>query len=116
VPPGWRYEPGEDVIGVLAPAEAFAGREPVVARVELDEPLEPALADAARQLDAGCPATALLGIEDTFVSTPPCYFADLRPLWARAYRELGRPQLVAALDLMAAMYGSLPCYCAVAHL
>jgi hypothetical protein len=57
----------------------------------------------------------LLGLEDTFVSTPPCYFAELRPLWARAYRELGRPQLVATLDLMAALYGGLPCYCAVPH-
>lgn len=115
VPPHWRYQPGDDVIGVLAPAEAFAERESVVARVEFDEPLEPALADAAQQLDAGYPATALLGLKDTFVYTPVCYFAELKPLWARAYRDLGRPQLVATLDLMTAMYDGLPCFCATPH-
>jgi hypothetical protein len=80
----------------------------VVASVERDEPLEPALADAARQLDAGFPATALLGLKDTFVYTPDCYFSELKPLWARAYRDLGRPQLVAKLDLMADRHDSLP--------
>jgi hypothetical protein len=37
-----------------------------------------------RALDAGHPATALLGLKDTFVNSPTCYFADLKPLWARA--------------------------------
>jgi hypothetical protein len=87
---------------VLAPADAFADREPVVADVDLrNELLEPALADAARALDAGHPATALLGLKDTFVNSPSCYFADLKPLWARAYRDLGRPQFAERLDLMA---------------
>lgn len=115
VPAGWRYVAGEDVIGVLAPAGAFAPREPVVARVELDEPLEPALTDAAAHLDAGYPATALLGIKDTFVNTPLCYFTELKSLWAMAYRELGRPELIAGVDAMADMYESLPCFCATSH-
>jgi hypothetical protein len=115
VPTSWRYEPGQDVVGVLAPADAFAGQEPVVARVELDEPLEPALVDAARHLDAGYPATALLGLKDTFVYTPVCYFPKLKPLWARAYRDLGRSQLVTNLDVMTAIYDNVPCFCDRPH-
>ncbi|GAA0937027.1 hypothetical protein [Nonomuraea longicatena] len=115
VPPGWRCEPGYDGIGVLAPAAAFAGQDPVVALVDQDEPLEPALADAARWLDAGRPATALLGLKDTYVNTPLCLFAELKPLWARAYTDLGRPQYAARLDVMARMYGALPCFCATPH-
>lgn len=115
VPPHWGTSRETTPSGVLAPAEAFAEWESVVARVEFDEPLAPALADAAQQLDAGYPATALLGLKDTFVYTPVCYFAELKPLWVRAYRDLGRPQLVATLDLMTAMYDGLPCFCATPH-
>ncbi|HEX6684380.1 MAG TPA: hypothetical protein VF062_16375 [Candidatus Limnocylindrales bacterium] len=116
VPEGWRHEPGYDGIGVLAPANAFADREPVVADVYLrNEPLEPVLTDAARALDAGHPATTLLGLKDTFVNSPTCYFAGLKPLWAQAYRDLGRPQLAERLDLMTSMYQDLPCYCDSPH-
>jgi hypothetical protein len=116
VPAGWRHEMGEDGIGVLAPAGTFADREPVVAHVQYEEqPVAPALADAAHLLDIGYPATALLGLKDTFVNSPPCYFAELNPLWARAYRDLGRPGLAQHLDLMTATYRDLPCYCQAPH-
>ncbi|NBE99357.1 hypothetical protein FE391_32955 [Nonomuraea sp. KC401] len=107
VPEGWRHEPGADGIGVLAPADAYADRRPVAA----DRPLlEPELIAAAGRLDAGYPATALLGLKDTFVNGPSCYFADLKPLWARAYRDLGRPEYADRLELMAPSYqGSCDC-------
>ncbi|MEJ3746946.1 hypothetical protein WEI85_27125 [Actinomycetes bacterium KLBMP 9797] len=117
VPQGWHHAEGADGIGVLAPSDAFSGREPIVPyqRVESGEDLEPALADAARALDAGYPATALLGIRDTFEATPSCYFAELKPLWARAYRDLGRNHLTETLDRMESMYQPLSCYCSSPH-
>lgn len=100
-PDGWRHAPGLDGIGVLAPAAAFAERDPVIADpLYLEETLEPALADAARSLDAGCPATALLGLKDSFVDTPSDALEPAKPLWARAYNDLGRPELAKRLDLM----------------
>jgi hypothetical protein len=103
VPDGWRHEPGFDGIGVLAPAHAFADRDPVVAdALYLEETLQPALADAARSLDAGHPATALLGLKDSFFDTPSYALAPAKPLWARAYRDLGRTELAERLDRMPA--------------
>ncbi|TDE35890.1 hypothetical protein E1295_35610 [Nonomuraea mesophila] len=111
VPEGWRHETGADGIGVLAPADAYADRRPVVA----ERPrLEPELIAAAAWLDAGCPATALLGLKDTFVNGPGCYFADLKPLWARAYRDLGRPAYADRLELMAPYYRD-SCDCPTPH-
>ncbi|MDG4791640.1 hypothetical protein O7626_38075 [Micromonospora sp. WMMD1102] len=105
VPEGWRHDIGEDGIGVLAPAAAYADWSPVVADVRLrNEPLQPVLSAAARALDAGHPATALLGLKDTFVNAPSCYFGDLKPLWARAYQDLGRPEFAERLDLMTGTY------------
>jgi hypothetical protein len=57
----WRYESSDDEVGVLAPADAFAGRAPIVADFDKQQPLEPVLENAAQMLDAGHPATALLG-------------------------------------------------------
>ncbi|MEU5646149.1 hypothetical protein [Streptomyces milbemycinicus] len=104
VPEGWRHEPGADGIGVLAPADAYNDREPVVYVSSWESSLEPALADAERLLDTGHPATALLGLKDIFVNAPSGHFADLKPLWARAYRDLGRPEYAERLDLMTPMY------------
>lgn len=116
VPEGWRHARGADGIGVLAPFDAFADCDPVVADLNLsNELLEAVLSGAADALDAGHPATALLGLKDTFVNSPTCYFADLKPLWSRAYRDLGRIQFVERLDLMASMYRDLPCYCGNLH-
>jgi hypothetical protein len=116
VPEGWRHEHGADGIGVLAPSNAFADRDPVVADLTVpNESLEPVLIDATRTLDAGHPATALLGLKDTFVGSATCYFADLKPLWSQAYRDLGRIQYAERLDLMTSMYQDLPCYCNSPH-
>ncbi|WP_331772603.1 hypothetical protein OG948_54885 (plasmid) [Embleya sp. NBC_00888] len=110
-PEGWRHEPGADGIGVHAPADAYADRRPVVA----DHPLlEPELVAASCSLDAGHPATALLALKDTFVNGPSCYFADLKPLWKRAYRDLGRPEYADRLDLMTPYY-QVPCPCPTPH-
>ncbi|WP_330355376.1 hypothetical protein [Streptomyces chartreusis] len=111
VPEGWRHEPGADGIGVLAPVDAYVDRKPVV---EDDPPLEPELIAADCWLDAGYPATALLALKDTFVKGSSCYFADLAPLWARAYRDLGRPEHADRLDLMAPYY-QVSCYCPTPH-
>lgn len=105
VPEGWRHERSADGIGVLAPADAFTDEGAIVADVPWGKPwaLEPVLADAAQLLDGGYPATALLGLRDTF-HTSYSYFRELRPLWARAYRDLGRPQLAEDLDRMTPVY------------
>ncbi|MGP3985851.1 hypothetical protein [Streptomyces sp. 3N207] len=79
IPEGWRHETGADGIGVLAPADAYADRKPVVANRPL---LEPELIAAACWLDSGYPATASLAFKDTSVNGPSCDFADLKPLWA----------------------------------
>ncbi|MGH8880378.1 MAG: hypothetical protein ACRD0P_24000, partial [Stackebrandtia sp.] len=111
VPHGWRHEAGKDGIGVLAPSDAFAAEGPLVADGDPSSSLfDLALADAAEMLDAGYPATALLGLKDSFVNAPTESFAELRPLWARAYRDLGRPRSAQRLDTMAPTYdtGNLP--------
>ncbi|PUB25503.1 hypothetical protein C8K30_107256 [Promicromonospora sp. AC04] len=105
VPEGWRHEPGADGVGVLAPADAYNDREPVVYFSSWESSLEPALATAEHLLDTGYPASALLGLKDVFVNAETSCFADLKPLWARAYRDLGRPGHAERLDLMTPMYG-----------
>lgn len=104
VPAGWRREPDVNGagIGVLAPAGAFTDRSYVYAGGWLDG----ILADADRLLDAGFPATALLELIDAFHDDRD-RFAHLRPLWARAYQDLGRPQLAARLETMLPMYQRL---------
>ncbi|MEU6711231.1 hypothetical protein ABZ897_07080 [Nonomuraea sp. NPDC046802] len=112
VPDGWRHENGDDGIGVLAPADAYADEEPYVSWQS--SPFDLVLAAASQLLDDGHPASALLGLKDTFVNGPPCYFADLKPLWARAYRDLGRPGFAERLELMTLMYQG-PCDCRNPH-
>ncbi|MEV0353907.1 hypothetical protein AB0H88_49885 [Nonomuraea sp. NPDC050680] len=90
-------------IGVLAPADAFTDRSYVYAVGWMDE----IITDADRLLGAGFPATALLELIDAFHDDRD-RFADLRPLWARAYQDLGRPQLAARLETMLPMYQRLP--------
>ncbi|MEU7897763.1 hypothetical protein AB0B45_33500 [Nonomuraea sp. NPDC049152] len=90
---------------MLAPTGAYAGWKPSVADARQGHrTLEQALDDAERSLDAGYPATALLGLKDSFVNGPSCFFAHANPLWARAYRDLGRPTYAEHLQRMMAMY------------
>ncbi|MET7333604.1 hypothetical protein [Nonomuraea sp. NPDC005650] len=92
---------------MLAPAAAYAGWKPSVADAHQGRR---ALDDAERSFDAGYPATALLGLKDSFVNGPSCFFAHAKLLWARAYRDLGRPAYAERLELMAATYQD-PCDC-----
>ncbi len=92
VPAGWRHHLSADGVGVLAPAHTFTQREPVT----WHDDIELVLADVGRLLDAGFPATALLEIRDTFHHTR-LYLPELAPLWERAYYDLGRPGLAAAV-------------------
>ncbi|MFI0446927.1 hypothetical protein [Actinomadura sp. 6N118] len=106
VPSGWRHVPStfgvgfDNGIGVLAPADAFAEYSLLLRSSKLDE----ILTEAARLLDAGYPATALLELTDAFHEDPD-RLPDLHPLWSRAYHDLGRPQYANRLDLMLATYG-----------
>jgi hypothetical protein len=111
VPPGWRHQAGAHGIGVLAPAEAFADRPATVPTSSENAALMPVLANAARFLDTGHPASALLCVENAFVELPSCCFAELRPLWAQAYLDLDRARYVEYLEAMAPVYDEGPCLC-----
>ncbi|RSN62295.1 hypothetical protein [Actinomadura sp. WAC 06369] len=95
-PDGWRHEPDPSGvgIGVLAPHDAFGDEHPSFAG-ETDA----VLADANRMLDAGHPASALLGLTAAYHEDGR-RLPDLHPLWARAYDDLGRPLLRERLDVM----------------
>jgi hypothetical protein len=69
------------------------------------------LDDAARLLDDGYPASALLGLKNAFAEQSTCTFAALKPLWAKAYQELGRAVFVPQLEAMAPVYADVPCFC-----
>jgi hypothetical protein len=98
VPAGWRYEAASDGVGVLAPAEAFSpDRRDLACLPDGSDTIEQ---DATRMLDAGRPASALLRIREGFWldKYEEGLFATIKPVWARAYRDLGRPLLARALD------------------
>jgi hypothetical protein len=114
VPPGWRHEPGADNVGVLAPADAFVAERPRLPRPGQPIDLEELLADAERLLDAGAPASALLLVKEVFArgenerrrrkrsAEGQRDVERLKPLWVRAYTDLGRPQLADRVDLVTA--------------
>ncbi|MCP2341599.1 hypothetical protein [Actinomadura rupiterrae] len=95
-PTGWRHEPDPSGIGigVLAPHDAFADEYPRFTG-EIDAILD----DASRLLDAGRPASALLGLTAAYHEDEQ-RIPELYPLWARAYDDLGRPLLRERLDVM----------------
>lgn len=107
-PPGWRHEPGTDGIGVLAPVDAFADEQPEPTATTATAAADRAAADAERLLDAGAPASALWLVKEVFARShePGRRFGELRPLWTRAYADLGRLQLHARLDAMAYAFGA----------
>ncbi|GAA3866832.1 hypothetical protein [Streptomyces sedi] len=96
-PPGWRHEPCPSGVGlgVLAPADAFADTYPTFLG-DIDD----ILTGASDLLDAGAPASALLGLTAAYHEDPE-RLTDLHPLWARAYDALDRPFLRARLEAMA---------------
>ncbi|MEW2357387.1 hypothetical protein [Spirillospora sp. NPDC029432] len=95
-PAGWRHEPDPSGIGigVLAPDDAFADEYPA-----FTGGTNVVLADASRMLDAGYPASALLGLTAAYHEDVRLLPA-LHPLWARAYDDLGRTLLRERLDVM----------------
>jgi hypothetical protein len=98
VPSGWRHVPSSDGVGVLAPEGAFADRPPIVTKP--GQPVGPAIDDALIMVESGHPATALLGLRETWWHHPRSYdiFNALRPAWCRVYRALDRPLLAQALE------------------
>lgn len=101
VPEGWRHEESADGVGVLAPADAFADRDPIV---DQDVELPAVVTEVTGLLAAGYPATSLLDIRDTFYFSIAVHgdgnvcLSELAHLWKRAYRDLGRPHLAEAVD------------------
>jgi len=101
VPPGWRFEPAVDGVGVLAPAALFAPASPDVdVDVDADCDLSAVVAAARRHLADGHPASALLVaraalFENWYIAG--C-FETLRPVLERAYLDLGRPLLADQLS------------------
>ncbi|MFI8850092.1 hypothetical protein ACIGW3_07810 [Streptomyces sp. NPDC053499] len=95
-PAGWRHEPDPSGIGigVLAPNDAFADEYP-----SFTGETDTILADASRMLDAGRPASALLGLTAAY-HEDPLGLPDLHPSWARAYDDLDRPLFRERLDVM----------------
>ncbi|MFI1732174.1 hypothetical protein ACH40E_23790 [Streptomyces acidicola] len=95
-PAGWRHEPDPSGIGigVLSPNDAISDEYPSFAG-ETDT----ILADASRMLDAGHPASALLGLTAAYHEDTQ-RLPDLHPLWARAYDDLDRPLFHERLDVM----------------
>ncbi|TGA91588.1 hypothetical protein [Streptomyces sp. MZ04] len=95
-PPGWRHAPDPSGvgIGVLAPNDAFGDECP-----SFTGETDTILADAARLLDAGHPASALLGLTAAYHEDAQ-RLPDLHPLWSRAYDALDRDLLRQRLDVM----------------
>lgn len=95
-PAGWRHAPDPSGIGigVLAPDDAFGDACP-----SFTGDADTILADASRMLDAGYPASALLGLTAAYHEDAQ-RLPDLHPLWSRAYHDLDRPLLRERLDAM----------------
>ena len=94
VPPGWRYRPSSDGVGVLAPAEAFGALPSVdvnclntVSQVE----------DAATlALQQGYPATGLWILREFIANCDAASAGTALRLMAQTYRALARPLLADA--------------------
>jgi hypothetical protein len=80
VPPGWRYEPTGDGIGVLAPVSAFAP-----GTFRMDRAWDDELAWARRFLADGHPGSALCVLKSL-----PFYDRETVRLMREAYGRLGR--------------------------
>jgi hypothetical protein len=135
VPPGWRYVPTEDTIGVLAPEAAFGGRDVDIdgfraryclgseADVEVrrrgEDPLEGADAMAASLLEdcrsvlaAGFPGTALVGVRrlsralDDIGGVSEAPNAAVFDLWSVVFNALERPVLADAARRIADDYAA----------
>lgn len=90
VPPGWRYEPMGDGIGVLAEATAFA---PGALKLEPEWYEEEHIAEAQRLLTEGYPASALCVLKATYPER------EVMQTMREAYRALGRMMHVERADL-----------------
>ncbi len=96
VPPGWRYVPTVDGIGVLAPQTAFGDPPPV--DVGFYAALAPVERAATVSLMKGYPATSLLVLREFFANNHHGDAVSVRAvlrLMAQAYRALDRPILAA---------------------
>lgn len=90
VPPGWRYEPGGEGIGVLAEIDAFA---PDPFTIDPDWYGEVSAEHAQQVLQHGYPATALCILKETHCGEP-----GVVETMRAAYEALGRTLHVARAD------------------
>jgi hypothetical protein len=88
VPPGWRYEPTGDGIGVLADASAFAPHQEAAGWDR-----DTNLAQARRYLADGYPASALCMLKDTYSDR------EVMQTMRKAYQALGRALHVERTDI-----------------
>jgi hypothetical protein len=111
VPQGWRHEHGKDGVGVLAPDDAFGAEAPGTFRWSQPIPVDQVLTDAEHLLGQGAPASALLLVKNAFAHNVTYLgsregkgqrldLGALKPVWARAYTDLGRPQLADRLEIL----------------
>lgn len=104
VPLGFRWRPGRDGIGVLAPASRFGDAEipdlPGLSLAEID-------AWTNRLVYEGLPAAACAILRDTFVvgHAQPSTWNRLARAWAATYEELGRPGLADQVRRRSARFG-----------
>ncbi|MGH8792829.1 MAG: hypothetical protein ACRDXX_09295 [Stackebrandtia sp.] len=90
IPPGWRYEPAADGIGVLAEATAFA---PASTTADPEWGGDEHLAHARRLLAAGYPASALGVLKATYPER------EVMRTMREAYQALGRTLHVERADI-----------------
>ena len=100
---GWHFEPSRDGVGVLAPKKYFAPYAPVIAK--WGESPETVFESARESLAKGYPATAMLGLRETFYrqwsAQNKAELKTLFKLWEAAYLALDRPLFAKIVRRMA---------------
>lgn len=99
-PPGYRFVPTNDRVGVLAPTDAFAAGIPEIGKQPGDDELAAALERAARLLQDGYPASSIALARDVRFSLSYSWDALDRAceLWSKAADALGRSWHVVMVD------------------
>lgn len=105
-PPGWKFVGCRDMVGSLAPADAFAADNPhwntylAEANGNREEARTAMIAYAKAMLHEGFPGSALVAIRCVYATVPWEELPEqleILELWAWVYAALGRPLLEAAV-------------------